>query len=100
MTQKSVLEKADVVVMNNVFEFFEPSEKLSQLWQFIRSAVCKPGSVLLTIPALQESLEKAHVSTDMMKGWVKEIPLEYPSQGDDGDEELFDLENVHLYRVL
>ena len=107
MTQKSVLETADVVVMNNVFEFFEVSERLVELWKFIRSAVRKPGTLLVTIPALHESLEKAKISTDIIKGWVKEVPVDYPhshnhsGDGDgDDDEELYDLESVHLYKVL
>lgn len=95
MTQAPLLGTADVVVMNNVFEFFEDdSERHAQLWKFIRTSVCKSGTRLVTIPALHESLEKAKVKLDL-KGWVKEVPLVYPA-GDD----LENLQDVHLYTVL
>lgn len=95
MTQAPLLASADVVVMNNVFEFFEDdSERHAQLWKFIRNSVSKSGGKLVTIPALHESLEKAKVSLDL-KNWVKEVPLIYPS-GDD----LENLQDVHLYTIL
>lgn len=94
-TQAPLLGTADVVVMNNVFEFFEDdSERHEQLWKFIRSSVCKKGAKLVTIPALHESLEKAKVNLDL-KNWVQEVPLTYPA-GDD----LENLQDVHLYTVL
>lgn len=94
LTQAPLLANADVVVMNNVFEFFEPnSERHTQLWKFMRGAVSKKGALLVTIPALHESLEKAKVSLDLGK-WVEEVPLVYPS-----DQDLENLQDVHLYKV-
>jgi len=95
LTQAPLLGSADVVVMNNVFEFFESdSERHAQLWKFIRGAVSKSGAMLVTIPALHESLEKAKVDLDLGK-WVEEVQIVYPS-----DEDLENLQDVHLYKVL
>ena len=48
----------------------------------------------MAIPALHESLEKAKVELDLGK-WVEEVPLVYPA-----DEDLENLQDVHLYKVL
>jgi chemotaxis methyl-accepting protein methylase len=62
MNQSKKLEEADVIVLNNVFEFFTPGDKLEQMWQFLRKAIKKKGTKLVTIPSIKESLKRAKVS--------------------------------------
>jgi hypothetical protein len=97
MNQKGALQKADVVVMNNVFEFFAPGKELENLWKFISSSVTKKGTKIVTIPAIEKSLEDAGITMKIDK-WVKEIPLEYPETGDEEIDE--DCRLVHVYEVL
>ncbi|CAO3664591.1 unnamed protein product [Rhizopus stolonifer] len=96
--------EADVVVMNNVFQFFNELETQQKIWKFVRTETKKkPGMLLVTLPSLQEQLKSAGLSASkLMKGWVKEVKLNY----DEGwfqeisEDELEEIKEVHLYRVL
>eukprot|EP01119_Soliformovum_irregulare_P011567 TRINITY_DN2910_c2_g1_i1.p1 TRINITY_DN2910_c2_g1~~TRINITY_DN2910_c2_g1_i1.p1 ORF type:complete len:313 (-),score=100.68 TRINITY_DN2910_c2_g1_i1:15-953(-) len=95
--QKEILQSADVVIMNNVFDFFVPESDMESLWKFVSTAL-KPGCRLVTLPSLERSLENAKVKNINLKKWVKEIPLQYPeSENSEADE---DCREVHLYQVL
>jgi len=100
-TQAELLSTADVVVLNNVFEFFTDSAAQElELWRFIRSAVRKRGCRVVTIPSLAETAERFGPAVAASLGfatWVREVPLSYPedSEGAAGD----DLRDIHLYVV-
>ncbi|KAF2349496.1 S-adenosyl-L-methionine-dependent methyltransferase [Trinorchestia longiramus] len=52
----TIVNSADVLVLNNVFEFFMAPEVQLQVWNFLRATV-KRGALLVTIPALQDQLQ-------------------------------------------
>jgi hypothetical protein len=55
---------ADVIIMNNVFEFFmEPEEQIS-VWRFVRQTI-NPGTLLVTVPPLEETFSHLQVSIDV-----------------------------------
>ncbi|XP_062479263.1 uncharacterized protein LOC134166009 isoform X2 [Pezoporus occidentalis] len=60
-TQASLLQKADVVVMNNVFEYFLDREEQARAWEFVACNIRKRGSLLVTVPSLTESLSKVQI---------------------------------------
>ncbi|KAM6969675.1 uncharacterized protein LKV04_018248 [Tautogolabrus adspersus] len=95
--QNVLLQNADVLVMNNVFEFFmEPSQQVSA-WRFIMENFRKKGSLLVTVPSLQESLNPLQEA--LQPGWVEELPVDYDVYlGRDSDPDSLRL--IHLYRVL
>ncbi|XP_038156796.1 uncharacterized protein zgc:109986 [Cyprinodon tularosa] len=95
--QEVLLQSADVLVMNNVFEYFmEPSEQIGA-WRFIMQAFRRKGSLLVTVPSLQESLDA--LQAPLQPGWVEELPVDYSVYlGRDTDPE--DLRQIHLYRVI
>ncbi|KAI9255321.1 S-adenosyl-L-methionine-dependent methyltransferase [Sporodiniella umbellata] len=97
-------ENADIVIMNNVFQFFNEPETQQKIWKFIRTETKKkPGMILVTLPSLQEQLKSAGLSaTNMLKGWVKELKLTHDGGWfqELSDEELDDIKEVHLYKVL
>ncbi|XP_064280039.1 uncharacterized protein LOC135302927 isoform X4 [Passer domesticus] len=97
-TQPSLLQKADVVVMNNVFEYFLDRQEQARAWEFIACNVRKRGSLLVTVPSLEESLSK--LQTDIQLGqWVEEVQLNYDVYIEkDVDREA--LEQIHLYKIL
>ncbi|XP_061223556.1 uncharacterized protein LOC133219918 isoform X5 [Neopsephotus bourkii] len=97
-TQASLLQKADVVVMNNVFEYFLDRQEQARAWEFVACNVRKTGSLLVTVPSLTESLSK--VQTDIQLGqWVEEMQLNYDVYVEkDVDREA--LEQIHLYKIL
>ncbi|XP_076604020.1 uncharacterized protein LOC143331228 [Chaetodon auriga] len=95
--QDVLLQNTDVLIMNNVFEFFmEPSEQV-RAWRFIMENFRKKGSVLVTVPSLQESLNPLQEA--LQPGWVEELPVNYDVYlGRDTDPD--DLRQIHLYRVV
>ncbi|XP_050923936.1 uncharacterized protein zgc:109986 [Lates calcarifer] len=96
-TQDALLQNTDVLVMNNVFEFFmEPREQV-RAWRFIMQNFRKRGSLLVTVPSLQESLNTLQEA--LQPGWVEELPVDYDVYlGRDTDPDA--LRQIHLYRVL
>ncbi|XP_022053566.1 uncharacterized protein zgc:109986 isoform X1 [Acanthochromis polyacanthus] len=97
-TQEVLLQNTDVLVMNNVFEYFmEPSEQI-RAWRFIIQSFRKSGSLLVSTPSLQESLGALQQEA-LLPGWVEELPVDYNVYlGRDSDPE--NLRQIHLYRVM
>ncbi|XP_048340749.1 uncharacterized protein LOC125426482 isoform X2 [Sphaerodactylus townsendi] len=97
-TQASLLQKADVVVMNNVFEYFLDKEEQARSWEFINQNIKKKGSLLVTVPSLGESLSDFQVDIQLSQ-WVEEIPLLYDVfLEEDADREA--LKQIYLYKIL
>ncbi|XP_073340017.1 uncharacterized protein [Pagrus major] len=96
--QDALLQNADVLIMNNVFEFFmEPREQV-RAWRFIMENFRKKGSLLVTVPSLQESLSTLQQEA-LQPGWVEELPVDYDVYLDrDTDPDA--LRQIHLYRVI
>lgn len=104
-TMPELLSKdADIVIMNNVFQFFNDLPMQQQIWKFVRTETKKKsGLLLVTLPALQDQLKEAGLSANkLMKGWVKEVKLNYDGGWfqDLNDDELEEIKQVHLYKVL
>ncbi|XP_030308013.1 uncharacterized protein LOC103538841 isoform X1 [Calypte anna] len=97
-TQASLLQSADVVVMNNVFEYFLDRQEQARAWEFIACNVRRRGSLLVTVPSLQESLSKLQTDVQLDQ-WVQEMQLDYDvCMEKDVDKEA--LEQIHLYKIL
>ncbi|XP_015720478.1 uncharacterized protein LOC107315039 isoform X2 [Coturnix japonica] len=97
-TQASLLQNADVIVMNNVFEYFLDRLEQARAWEFIACNVKKRGSLLVTVPSLKESLSKLQTDIQLSQ-WVEELQLNYDVYVEkDVDREA--LEQIHLYRIL
>lgn len=96
-TQDALLQNADVLIMNNVFEYFmEPSEQI-RAWRFIMKTFRRTGSLLVTVPGLQDSLSALQEA--LPPGWVEELPVDYNVYlGRDTDPDA--LRQIHLYRVM
>lgn len=97
-TQSSLLQTADVIVMNNVFEYFLPEAQQASAWNYIIHNVRKQGSLLVTVPSLQDSLMGLEINMQL-SSWVEEIPLNFDVYAQrDIDQEA--LQQIHLYKVL
>ncbi|CEP20162.1 hypothetical protein [Parasitella parasitica] len=96
--------EADIVIMNNVFQFFNELPTQQKIWKFMRTETKKkPGSLLVTLPSLQEQLKETGMSASkLMRGWVKEVKLDYDGGWfqELNDDELEEIKQVHLYRVV
>ncbi|XP_015271887.1 PREDICTED: uncharacterized protein LOC107114809 isoform X1 [Gekko japonicus] len=97
-TQASLLQNADAVVMNNVFEYFLDKEEQARSWEFISQNVKKKGSLLVTVPSLEESLSNLQVDIQLSQ-WVEAMPLLYDVfLEEDADREA--LKQIYLYKIL
>lgn len=57
--QGALLQRADVVVLNNVFEFFAAdAAEERRLWEFVMANVTKAGCLVVTVPSLEEVAER------------------------------------------
>jgi len=83
----AILSEGDVVVMNNVFEYFTSPQDIATMWKFIMTSLCRPNQIIVTYPSLQESFETVQMASEL-EGWVKEEDF------DDNDTDF------HVYRVI
>ncbi|XP_010891265.1 uncharacterized protein zgc:109986 [Esox lucius] len=97
-TQDSLIQNADVLIMNNVFEYFlQPTDQI-KAWHFIVQNFRKKGALLVTVPSIQEALSLLQGAFNLSQ-WVEEVPLDYSVYlGKDSDADA--LKEIHLYRVL
>ncbi|XP_061467642.1 uncharacterized protein LOC133377482 [Rhineura floridana] len=97
-TQASLLQNADIIVMNNVFEYFLDRSEQARSWEFIRQNVIKKSSLLVTVPSLEKSLSELQVDIQLNQ-WVEALPLDYDVfLEEDADREA--LEQIYLYKIL
>ncbi|XP_059375908.1 uncharacterized protein zgc:109986 [Carassius carassius] len=102
-SQAALVQNTDVLIMNNVFEYFmEPSDQM-QAWLFISQHFRKKGALLVTVPSIQETLaflqDVVFLETLALSQWIEEVPLDhmvYLKNDTDPDS----LKQIHLYRVL
>ena len=52
----------DIIIMNNVFEFFADVERVKLLWQFVFASLKGSSKLLISVPSVEESLESVGVS--------------------------------------
>ncbi|KAL3244284.1 hypothetical protein MRX96_018906 [Rhipicephalus microplus] len=65
-----LVASSDVVILNNVFEFFTPEQEQVALWQFLRRTI-KKGAILVTVPSLEDSLKNLQTGI-VISEWVKQ----------------------------
>ncbi|KAI7898300.1 uncharacterized protein BX663DRAFT_525355 [Cokeromyces recurvatus] len=104
-TMPELLSKeADIIIINNVFQFFNELSIQQQIWKFIRTETKKkPGLLLVTLPSLQDQLKEAGLSASkLLRGWVKEVKLDYEAGWfqELNEDELDEIKQVHLYKVM
>ncbi|KAG0298101.1 hypothetical protein BGZ96_002593, partial [Linnemannia gamsii] len=81
LNRANLIEKADIVIMNNVFQFFSPVDVQQQLWKFLHTHLKnRKGALLITIPSLQEQLKDAGLIGPVKKpkSKKKKVPAKPP----------------------
>lgn len=96
--QADVVKNSDVIILNNVFEFFLTEDQQAKSWKFLRSHITKPKTMLVTIPSLEKSLEHLKVDIDITK-WVRRFPVKDPLTMLSINEQV-ELSEVCMYEVL
>ncbi|KAE9548209.1 hypothetical protein FO519_008578 [Halicephalobus sp. NKZ332] len=69
--QKKVFAKADIVIMNNVFEFFHTEEEQVKCWKKIREFL-KPKTVIVHAPSLWKTIEHLKLGFEIEQ-WVEQL---------------------------
>ena len=98
-TRADLVQAANVIVLNNVFDWFVPMDVQVKLWQFIRQNT-QSGTLMVTIPSIEESLRKLPNSAGIdLYQWVKPSPPFRPTRLPSHEiEEKSEL--IKLYQVL
>lgn len=98
-TRLDLLQGSDVIIFNNVFDWFVPIDVQVKLWQLIKENV-RSGSILVTSPSLENALEilpnKAGIK---LKRWVKPLPP-FQKSAMLGQELKEKSEEIFMYNVL
>lgn len=104
MECKDIIENADVIFLNNVFEFFMPKDVQERIWNFLFRSIRKSGTLLVTLPSVEESLMPLQTEVDLSM-WLKKLDTSatlhcanFLLYGDEFHEES-DLENIFVYEV-
>merc|ERR1719197_2460387 len=93
-----LLQAADVLIFNNVFEHFGSCEVQMKCWDVVFGSVRRQGQLIVTIPSLSDSLEL--LGAGMPEGWVREVEWECDEElvPDECDVDVVRL--IHMYEVL
>jgi len=96
---------ADIIILNNVFQFFTTRPAQQTIWRFLKAETSKRcGLAVVTIPSLQEQLKEAGFGAQgFMRGWVRKERLRYDGgwfEEELGEEEEEEVKQIHLYRVI
>ncbi|XP_067123617.1 uncharacterized protein [Centruroides vittatus] len=75
--QPEAVKSADIIILNNVFEFFQTEDQQIKAWEFLRKNITKPKTRLITIPSLESTLSILKTSIDL-KTWVRKFPITDP----------------------
>jgi len=90
-----LFQSADVIILNNVFEWFvDPSQQVF-MWQFLSRNI-KTGALLVTIPSLEKSIDGLALGSSLQQ-WVKPYCSNKPNiTPSDSSEDV----DINLYQVI
>lgn len=99
-----VIQKVDVMILNNVFEFFMPKEVQERIWNFLYHILRKTGTLIVTVPSIEESILPLQTEVDLDK-WLTKVDTSSTLHcanlllyGNEHHEDS-DLENIFVYQV-
>nr|XP_042895010.1 uncharacterized protein LOC107450892 isoform X2 [Parasteatoda tepidariorum] len=72
-----VVQQADVIIFNNVFECFMSKTDQEETWKWLRKTVTKSGTMLVSSPSIEETLSSLQTGIDI-SSWLKRIPITDP----------------------
>lgn len=72
-----IVRAANVIILNNVFECFMPKETQKQIWTWLRNNITISGTILITVPSLEETLSSLETGIDI-SSWLRKIPITDP----------------------
>lgn len=95
-TCSDVFKSADVIILNNVFEWFvEPSQQIL-MWHFLCANI-KVGALVVTIPSLEKSIHGLTIGFNLEQ-WVRPYSTNKPDIASINDSTK-DLD-INVYQVI
>lgn len=96
-TVPELVQRADVIVLHNVFEWFMPVQAQTAIWQFLRAHIPKHGLIVAS-PRIEESLASLHTGIDTSQ-WLRPLNPARPeasalTEAEDESDAIF------LYQVV
>lgn len=98
LNRGDIMDTFDIVILNNVFEFFLDSEQEIKIWRFLKNKL-KKGCLVATIPSVEETFVRLDVFEEF-SSWLKLTAVQQPENGfllDDEDEA--DFHEMYLYTI-
>ena len=92
------LKSADVIILNNVFEHFMSNEDQMKCWDLIFGCVKRKGVTIVTVPSLEDSLEK--LTGGLPDNWVQEQKFTIDEELVPDECDMDALEEIHIYTVM
>jgi hypothetical protein len=93
-----LIRSGDVIILNNVFDWFMLPQLQVKMWQFLRTTLAT-GCLIVSIPSLEASLGPLNTGIDLST-WVRAMDMFDKSiQWDKGDSQVETTE-VCLYQVI
>lgn len=95
-----IVEHSDIIILNNVFEFYVPEAVHIEIWKFLR-ATTRKGTILITRPHIGDTFEHLNtgiVISDWVKPYESSEKLEGESQFSNGDP--LNYPDIMCYEVI
>ena len=96
-TRPDIFALADVVILNNVFEWFVEVENQNQMWHFICNHI-NVGAIIVTLPSLEKAISTTTLGISLEQ-WVRPLNHTRPDIMDSVEGSNFD-KDVYIYQVL
>ncbi|KAG4092658.1 hypothetical protein H8356DRAFT_1701690 [Neocallimastix lanati (nom. inval.)] len=98
LNRATELQNADIVVLNNVFQFFiKKVAAQRKLWNFLHDNITKKGTIIIAMPSLEMQLAEVN-STIKLDQWLESFHTERDlSMYEEAEAE--DIMNMYFYRV-
>lgn len=100
---QELLINANILIMNNVFQFFTKNDNnvmmdVESVWKMIRTLFCKSGSIIVTVPSLDEMKNEMKSAGIDLEKWVEKLEVEIDFENF-SEEDAEGLANIHFYKV-
>lgn len=66
-----IIEKSDVIIINNPFEFYLPQDVHINIWEYLKNTI-KQGTILVTRPSVETSFKTLRIKISIKK-WLKPL---------------------------
>jgi len=93
-----LIRTGDVIILNNVFDWFMLPELQVKMWQFLRTTLAT-GCLVVSIPSLEASLEPLNTGIDMAT-WVRPVDMFDKSVQWKQNDGQVETSEVCLYQVI